>query len=129
MAWLFIIVGTFFSFAGLITALRAMHRRLHWPRVPGTVVGFKEHVSDTDTRKQISYIPQIKFTVRNKEYIAYADQSMKWSKRDFSKPVTVLHNRDDPEEFSLKDDTPLAGFVMLIFGSVFVVLGVSFLDK
>jgi hypothetical protein len=129
MSWLFIILGSFFTICGLTIVFRGINRRLHWPEVPGEVVEFKEHISDTDKGKQISYIPQVKFVVRNKEYRIFADQNMTWRKRDFSKRVTVLYNRDNPEEIYLKDNTLLLGCAIVIFAVLFGAVGISILFK
>ena len=76
MSWLFIILGTFFTICGLVITFRGINRRLHWPEVSGEVVEFMEHISDTDTGKQISSIPQVRFVVKNKESRVFANQNM-----------------------------------------------------
>jgi hypothetical protein len=129
MSWLFILFGAFCAFYGMVVILRGINRRLHWPEAPGQVIDFKEHVSDTDKGTQVSYIPQIKYTVKGKEYIVYAEQNMTWRKRNFSKPVTVHYNRDNPEEIYLKDNTILLGCGLVIFAALFLAVGISFLTK
>ena len=129
MSWLFILFGVFIGFCGLVMLFQGINRRLHWPETKGEVIDFKEKIDDTDNGKQITYIPQIKFTVKGKEYTAYADENMTWHKKKVSKRIAVLYDRDNPERIYLKDYTVLFGCVILIVGALFLALGISFLNK
>ena len=114
----FIIILAILFMGGLFAVMQGASNRFHWPEVPGQVVDFIESVSEDEGGKQITYIPVVKYTVKDKEYTSKSKYNMTWRERDFSKNVTVLYNPEKPEEIYLKDNTMFAGCLLLVISSI-----------